>query len=61
MDFFIAVVVVALSIYSVPSALDVHLSPLNFYVCSIALFCFVMFSKFILRKWLLAFGKTYSC
>ena len=53
MDFFIAVVVIALSIFSVPSSLDIHLSLLTFYVCSIA----VLFSKFILRKWLLAFGK----
>ena len=60
-DFFIGVVVVTLSIYSVPSALDVHFSILTFYVCSITLFCFFLFSKFILRKWLLAFGKTYSC
>ena len=59
--FFIAVVVVTLSIYSVPSALDVHFSILTFYICSITLFCFFLFSKFILRKWLLAFGKTYSC
>ena len=58
--FFIVVVVVTLSIYSVPSALDVDFSILTFYICSITLFCFFLFSKFILRKWLLAFGKTYS-